>query len=261
MKPFTKIVLSVGISISSLSYYSATALQEQLQKQEPSYQIQRYVNDNLDTIIQNQENKLNIIHRRVPVVEVGISEQTKEAFPNLSICGSYDSEANAIYIKKDITINLSPDKEGLEVSPENFCTIKEVIDHELGHFYVDTLSEYLGKGSWPQTLRENGTVNENAIHIIGEGIAEYFGRTMNGDYDNFKDEEWPTKLEDFFDKKDSNIPDYRQWYQGGYHLVKPVIDEFGVEGIKYLMFHPPTEEELINLKEYQQKVIHQLQEK
>ncbi|MDP3734682.1 MAG: hypothetical protein Q8R37_05630 [Nanoarchaeota archaeon] len=271
MKQFSKILFSVGIGISSLSYYSVTALQEQLQQQESSYQIQNYVNTNLDKIIQDQEKKLNIVYQGRPIVEVGISEETKNAFPSLSICGYYDSEENSIYFKKDITINPLPDKDGLEISPENSCTIKEVLDHELGHFYVDMLSEQLKHGSWPQTLRENGKVDENAIHIIGEGIAEYFGRTMNGHYDNFKDEEWPTKLEDFYmlydqngkkiDLEDPPIPNYRLWYQGGYHLVKPIIDEFSVNGIHYLMFHPPTEEELINLKEYQQKVIRQLRKK
>lgn len=246
-----------AVGISSLScYYSMILPPQQLKKQSSSYQIRQYVNNNLDTIIQNQEKKLNIAHQGVPVVEVGISDQIKKSFPGLPICGCYDSGENIIYIKKDIIINLEEEIKNVEVSsPGNDCYIKQVIDHELGHFYVDMLSENLGTGSWPQTLTENGTVDKNAIHIIGEGIAEYFGRSMNSHYDNFKDQEWPTKLEDFVNSDNPSIPNYRIWYDGGYHLVKPIIDEFGVKGIMYLMFHPPTEKELLDLQGYQKKIL------
>lgn len=258
MKQFTKILLSVGISVSSVSYYAHMAFQEHFKKQEPHYQIMHYVNENLDAIIRKQEQKLNIIHREVPTVKVGISAQTKKLFPHSLICGSYNSEENTIYLKNDIIIDAKNEIQGLEVMTSS-CTIKMVLDHELGHFYCDKLSENLEKGSWPQTLLENGTVDENAIHIIREGIAEYFVRTMNIHYDYFNNEEWPKRKQDFVDKNNPSVPNYRMWYDGGYHLVKPIIDKFGVKGITYLMFHPPTEEELINLKEYQLKVIQQLQ--
>ena len=89
--------------------------------------------------------------------------------------------------------------------------------------------------------------------LISEGIAEYFERTLNNGKDNFKDSDWPENLGDFIQNKII--------YNGGLHLVKPIIDRYGKRGIETLIINPPSLEDLSNLPEYQNRVIESLSKK
>ena len=71
--------------------------------------------------------------------------------------------------------------------------------------------------------------------------------------DDFSHSDWP------------NLSSWKLWddrviYQGGYHLVKPIIDEFGKEGMVYLMQNSPTKDDLLSLEDYQNKVMKKLYE-
>jgi len=130
-------------------------------------------------------------------------------------------------------------------------TTEELIRHGLGHFYADKLSESLGNGSWPP--RTEDTLDEIRDRLLTEGIAEYFRRKSSRDEkDTFEDSQWPKTLEEFSGIKNW---DHNFFYNGGYHLVKPLIDERGQKGIEYLITHPPGKRNLDDLQRYQREAL------
>ncbi len=46
--------------------------------------------------------------------------------------------------------------------------------------------------------------------------------------------------------------------EGGYHLVKPVLDQYGKSGIEYLIRHTPRALDLLDLPSYQKKALEEL---
>lgn len=216
--------------------------------------VELYIKENLDRIIQDQEEKLKITYPSLPKIEYVLSSSTA----NGSAMGEYLAFSNHInlasslltlpemdfsdWFAKIITLN------GTEKA-------EDVVNHELGHFYCDQLSETLGYGSWPNYFFKN-EFQQFSLKLISEGIATYFEMTMNNTPDNFKDEEWPENIALLAASPDS-MANY-WFYYGGYHLVKPVIDKYKSEGIAYLMFYPPTQSELRNLSQYQKKVMEKL---
>lgn len=129
---------------------------------------------------------------------------------------------------------------------QNDNETRRVLSHELGHFYADKLNETAGLGNWPNF--ENKTfVQQQAIHLVSEGIGEYFERATHPKADDFKDSNWPAQISDF------SILRIR--YNGGFHLVKPIIDLHKKAGIEYLIANPPQEKDLLNLPAYQRKAL------
>ncbi len=132
---------------------------------------------------------------------------------------------------------------------------EELIYHELGHFYLFKLHSRIGL-AYPE-VDENKKITEwwgARNSLLSEGIATYFEKGINGRADDFNDSEYPEAIEDFL----TNRLDFllRLYYSGGYHLVKPILDGFGIEeGCKRLLLNPPKKEELTKLPEYRKRVL------
>ena len=261
MKKILKIFAATSIGIGSLSYLSLDSHrrhQEEKEaiKQESENHIKRFVEANIPTYIKEHEKRLYIKYIGTPKVIVGISQKRKGSHPNITICGSYVQENNTIRLRKDIMIKKGEkDEEGLEVkSSENLCEIETTLNHELGHYYSDQFNDLiLGRGNWP-SFNNLSEVEKMALWVVSEGIAGYFER-MNDPYGDFRDSKFPKTENDFWIDENQKNPNYHLRYEGGYHLVKPIIDEFKGQGIEYLMVNPPNEEEALNLKKYQQDVL------
>ncbi len=129
---------------------------------------------------------------------------------------------------------------------------RRVVSHELGHLYVDALNETIGFGNWPNFSNKN-FAQQQAIQLVSEGIGEYFERSTHPREDNFKDADWPKKVDEF------SI--LRVRYVGGFHLVKPIIDSHKKAGIEYLITNPPQEKDLLDLPAYQRRALEQLEAK
>ncbi len=151
--------------------------------------------------------------------------------------------------------------------------LAQTLSHELGHAYADHRSEKLGKGSWPnldylrsatepwfhlinfldtsllgdhayarKVIREYQSQHSVELtqfllsRLIAEGIGEYVERVGLKEDVVFDSSFNGQGLEEFL-LNDEN--DYGSLYLGGYHLVKPVLDEYGSEGLDYLITHPP----------------------
>lgn len=227
-----------------------------------NHDVQRYTESHLAEIAKEQENKIGIRHFGLPRVlyqsnnHIPFMDRTIISTLNGLFGGaSYNPETDEIFLPK-----------GLRVTPENNLTnklsnliyfelpmdTKRVLSHELGHYYCDKLNESRGKGNLaPQT--------EVGETLVSEGIAEYFSYITTGDdVPKFNDSEWP-------DKPDNFGKSYRYnrhvIYDGGFHLVKPIIDKYGKKGITYLMENPPSEKDLGDVSMYQIKVLKALGEK
>jgi len=227
--------------------------------------VKSYVENNLVNIIEAQEKKMGIKHFGIPKISYEIPS-SKRIINGTKTFGLYDQETDKLYIQLDSTI--TPEKNLTnflitKISSENLTNflmtktsrgktynIKELLDHELGHFYLDKLDESLGGGDWP-VYSENENEN-NRKQLISEGIGEYFDKTMNNRQDKFKDSDWPKEIEKFW--TDEII------YNGGFHLVKPIIDKYGERGMIYLISNIPSPEDFKDIKKYQDRVLQYLEE-
>lgn len=211
---------------------------------------QEYVEKNLGRIMRDQERRVGLAHLGVPNI---IFNETRIGSDR------YSPENDSIYLYEGLTVHPEPrcpflDFMGLGTPPSE-SNVQDTLEHELGHFYVDQLSERMGNGSWPKSEEELkgsfANVHNAASSIVGEGIAEYFERENNEKPDDFEDSEWPTEEgKDLFDFHVGRVA-----YDGGYHLVKPIIDKYGVRGVKYLMTNLPTREDLFALPEYRDRTL------
>lgn len=128
------------------------------------------------------------------------------------------------------------------VSDCNLALIKWTLDHELGHWYPDMLSRYLGNGSWPKpkgkiSNKEKNTSEMIVQDILSEGIATYFEMTLNNTSQNeFSDKNWPSN----FEFEPGGGLHRMLAYSGGHYLVKPIIDNYGEKGIAHLILNPPV---------------------
>ena len=227
--------------------------------------LQRYVNRNLDSIMNSHLKGVGGVSRpQIAFIVRDIPIATRE--PS-HILGAYEPDDGLILLPSDNLI--SP-----ETSLENFIikmlrgkrlvNVQGTLIHEIGHHVANYISQRFGNGIWPQRevythgnimqhLRDANFINR----LISEGIATYFERKGGEEQANFNYEEWKGLL-----KRDRRIAEierhYDIVYEGGYAMVKPIIDKFGQYGILYLIRNPPTEEELQDVKKYQDEALKNL---
>ncbi len=211
--------------------------------------VQRYVENNLERIVREEEEKLKITHTSVPEIEyiLPVTSVSGEIF------GLYDRAKDRIYLASGLLILPKKDLGDLAVEIVTFGAtdkVEDTLNHELAHSYCFHLSKTLGIKNWPN-LRQKNEFEYASLKLVSEGIATYFERTMNGTPDKFKDENWPDDLD--FVINGTNTAYF--FYDGGYHLVKPIIDKYGQEGIIYLLLNPPRRDELLKLPEYQKRIL------
>lgn len=221
-------------------------------------QYQSFINNNIETIIIDQNNEFNIKYLEKPKIILN-----KEK--NINKRGSYDVEKNTItifienikvsgenYLEKIIE-KINKNKQ-LELTRE-YIPIEHALKHELGHYYMDSYTEVTQKqnywlGSQVDTINKSDfEINKIRFNIISEGIAETFAYGIKIKYPENK--KWPTKLNEF-DK--NNI------YSYGLQLVQPIIFEYKEKAIHHLMYNLPTRSELFNLETYQKRMIKEIKE-
>lgn len=195
--------------------------------------ISAYMDSILVPTIKAQEDAIGIEHFGMPHIVLRASEKGDNN-------GQYDNILNSILIR-------------IPHPYQNFDPniTSQVLHHELGHFYADKLSEYSGNGSWPGLTTDLNLVRSGGI--LTEGIAEYFERTFFHE-DDSKDLPGYVPI----DKLDKNLGFYSHVL--GYWLVKPIIDIYGKEGIKYIITHTIEEEDFIYLQKYTERALKSLGE-
>lgn len=209
-------------------------------------EVKIYVEQNLEELINLQEKTLGITyHQKNPLIHYSIPpDKTKFGTP----LATYDYETNRIYLRSRY---LDPPEWDLSAA-------KDTINHELAHYYMDKLSEELVNRSYPHYEDGMSLAEMLGIKLISEGAATYIERRMNEQPDTFTDEDWPKSIQGFVFHPLMPYPKNEIIYNGGFHLVKPIIDHYGEKGIIYLMFNPPHEQEMLSLPLYQQRMLEEL---
>lgn len=224
--------------------------------------IEPYVRSHLEEIMKDQEVVLGIKHMGVPEISFEDAPCTKgrSFLASLEISGEYVPKEDKIYLP--LVFKITPEKKLINTLASwmtfgSISNVKEVLDHELGHFYVDKLSEALGRGNCPDysgiDVKTRSGMNDYmekslGIKVVSEGIARYFDIKMNDR--EVSHVSWPRELEDFS----------RSWsiFDVGYKLVKPIIDKHGREGIEYLITNFPSSKEIFKLDNYQNRALEYL---
>lgn len=216
--------------------------------------ISPYIKNNLSRIISEQEEKIGIQHFGTPKI-------SRKLPPGCwGFLGCYRPKEDTIHLaygglitpENNLTNNLANTLADVLGRGRNY-NVERALNHELGHFYTDKLNESLGKGDWLDFPDRKLKDDRIGTMLIAEGVATYFSKVMDGEEDNFKDSDWPNKLNDFWL--------FKVMYGGGHHLVKPIIDKHKKEGIVYLIENPPTVDELKDLPDYQKRALEYLSNK
>ncbi len=248
------ICASSAFGLSALIlWFSSFPVATKLMKMEDA-SVKEYVETNLEKIIEMQEKEISLSY---PSKEIDIV-YTIDSSPSEVNFGLYKSSEDKIYLASGLLTeeeNKAKDWAKIIFTFGDTENIKKVLDHELGHYYCDKLSESIGNGNWPPTLEEKSLFYKGelaGIRLVSEGIAEYINRTMNKGIDNYKYED--------FSKIDWNLAENNEFllYDPGYHLVKPIIDKHGEEGIKALILNPPKGKDLEDLPAYRSKFLEML---
>ncbi len=176
--------------------------------------------EHLEKLIKNQEEKLGMKHFGVPIFVV-----TMDIFDKMY-------EDGRIYIQ---------------------YLDEKIVYHELGHFYFDRLCKNLGLDFRKGRRKYITKWWEARNHLISEGVATYFEREMSGDEDEFNDSEYPETIEAFL-RNNLNFL-LKLYYEGGYHLVKPILDISVEKGCKKIALDLPKREEMVKLPEYRKRIL------
>ncbi len=260
MKKYLKRLLLGALAGASIytTYEYTPPITRYLLCQYKDDEIEEYVEEKLENIIQNQEQKLGIHYPKRPRIEYKLPEEWRERAAE-GILGMYRSQEDTLYLNSGLLTHYVPDfgdTIALFLTAGRMGDVFSVLNHELGHLYCDSLAEAAGFGDWPQFDKEMDSGEIIGIRLIAEGIAEYIKKEAMGETeDTFQDHEWPQDLQQFYGSGTGNV---HLIYNGGYHLVKPVIDQHGKQGMLYLMIFHPLEKDLMDLPQYQQQILEQI---
>ncbi|MDP3698877.1 MAG: hypothetical protein Q8R47_04780 [Nanoarchaeota archaeon] len=238
-------------AVSAAMYFPAAEMTTLYLYYRKDPDIEAYVQNNLEKNIEEQEEKIGITY---PTERPKIEYLIPEEYPSFGLAGLYGLYHNGkdtIYLPSGVLIKPEPDFSDFITKIATFnhtVDVKRTLDHELAHFYCDKMKEKaLGKNH--HAFQKYFSFPEEIIadQLINEGIAKYFENKMNGeDKKKFSFEEWPSEIDQFSG---------RVLYQGGYAIVKPIIDRHKEKGIQFLLFNPPTPTELFTPQEYQERIL------
>jgi hypothetical protein len=192
----------------------------------------------LDDIVASHDKLFGFTPETLPVVGTGMLGDRFEA--------QYDERENRITFN-----DATPSLDILSSDTRS----RRVLAHEFGHAYADLLSERLGRGDWPDlahTFERYGWRKTLAVRMIGEGIAEYAADRIS------KKKRTPVIWPSDWPAPGTSLSDaYLQTliYDGGYEIVRPIIDAYGSEGIRYLITHEPDAYEPCDLFAYQERAL------
>jgi hypothetical protein len=108
--------------------------------------------------------------------------------------------------------------------------VADLLGHELGHALADQRSRHTRGVPWADTsVWNHGPKRARFVQaLIAEGTAEYFGRLLSRDTTgNIR------MIPKRISKREKEPKSWK--YSGGYTLVKPILDSFGIRGLDYII--------------------------
>lgn len=203
------------------------------------------------------------IRMSVPLIKSGDLREKEGA------SGLYEDSTNTIFYDNHLrpVFNSKLDKLLLDSTRLTDDNLREVLIHEMTHAYTDHLSKQLTGKKWPKTDDLQGGLEgmgsnfskAYARRMISEGISEYITTQFYPQHMNRLGKSWHegelflvNRFEAFFGPGDNR----RTPYLGGYEIVRPILDKFGVkEGISLIIQNTPDIGWLPYLSEWRDSVV------
>jgi hypothetical protein len=249
----------------------------QKMQEESNNSLSRF-NEAMLGIMRAQEKMLGIVYKETPKIKMelppGLDWMTLADF-----VASYNKETKTMYVhpsykRCDVTpIITNPLHNDFKIIDDGWHEreydlnyIKEILAHELGHHYAFELRSKLKCPDYLNPELPWLNIREHmGILIIREGIGTYFGELLKGEkaikVRNKED------FEEFWSKKYTFEDIKSQWgntyiiYEGGYEVVKPIIDRYKNDGLIYLLKNPLVIKkfDLSKVIDYQKKALEELE--
>ncbi len=224
--------LSNAVLVTAASCLSSAVVLYSLSKRADE-DVQEYVEESIDTIIDDQEEVLGIKYQGKPQLYYRLPEELIDPLDRFGgmIAGKYYPEEQAIYLRSGI---FTTPHGGIEDVLATFFTLGATVDalpvisHELAHYYTNQRGgELTDGGDWwiKEVNAARNPEQQHALFVVIEGIATYVQNRVHSH-------------EDF---ERSNIP---RNYREAFDFVKPIIDRFGSRGIDHLILNTPSPEEI-----------------
>ena len=240
-------LLSALSAFTAIVYFHASKATTLLLYQRKDPDIEVYVQENLEQIIQEQEKTLGITY---PADRPALYYTLPEEYKLVGMLGLYRGGEDTVYLPSGILTKPEWDFSDFMATIATFnntYNVRRSVDHELAHFYCDKITEKFFQNKSPLFYFYLTDEERMGQLLVDEGIAEYVENKMNGEDEKpFSFQGWPSDLSQFRNK---------EVYQGGYAMVKPIIDQHGEKGIQFLLFNPPTPKELFMPQKYQERML------
>lgn len=155
--------------------------------------------------------------------------------------GTYRAETQTIYFPISVLYGLTARHTQLLGSMDADIAagddeFAELLDHELGHELMDQVSRRNGLGAWFTEERFNTSTEGERVglDILSEGTALFFQRvSFPRDDRELSQGTFPATL------REQRFYTYRMIaYDGGYWMVRDVLNRYGERGLIWLMSHP-----------------------
>jgi len=221
--------------------------------------VRNYVTQSIGGIIKIHENNLGVDFDEEPKVKWGLPKELSAlAYPEQGIAvAAYDPELDTIFLTSTVLRNPNMTFSNTILKKLQPKIYKQrlhtdgIFSHELGHFFVDQEAESLEEGDWPPDFEGLTKGEVYGFQLISEGIAFYFEGLFNFNTTNtYSDSDWPINIGDWTNE---------DIYDGGFNLVQPIIEQYGVQGIRHLILNPLTECDLQDLPAYRTRMLDQLE--
>ncbi len=284
--------LFLGAAISMLGYMGITHAAVEAHAK----RVQAYVEQHADGWFAAQVHQARLQHLNLTIPH--IRYRLSDGLDTTDTGGDYNKETNTIELNARGLRYLQMPRTGFSFTfarkhliKNPRATVEDTFRHEVGHYFTEVIAARMGYEDWKPKLdaevewqldRQNtafifGGDNEpvrqsyldflkkhestltdvQLYNIVNEGIAEYFesnGTTV----DLFTDIDWPSGITDLNKMHRIDLRYGSGNHAGGYHLVRPIIQEYGVKGIEYLIANPPQVLDFRDIPHYQTEALEAL---
>ena len=268
-----------GLGITLAGILGLVSLDMNRKAREDQVNLDRYLTKALPAVISETENRFGIKFLSIPEIEAVTPYNTYGSYygNKINLNSDLHSYPNQGFLNKFYKlIRLKNSKDPLKS-----------LRHELGHVYSDQRLSQLTNGKFSdeecfikfykelkrlEVLKEAEPSNENTFNYqnyksknllnlvngfaddsLAEGIALYFERDKDNQ-PNFSDDEW----KDIASNENLDNFNIKKMYEGGYSIVKPILDRFGGQGLDYILIHSPNFKSLSEFPEYRRKALEEL---
>ena len=211
----------------------------------------QYATQNVERFVQAQEEKLGIDFQKVPQITFGLYEDSN--YGNTTYGLFDDQTVNIIINDRACVTPNSPIRNRIYGLFNKTRPIEYVLNHELGHAFVEEQLPKTGLESFPDKALKDSRFRGRLVgqRMVSEGIADYFASKMLNTPIPNGNEFWSNDPQ-----KPIYFPERSDFYEGGNAVVAPVLDKFGVErGIQKLVKKVPFAFNKASLIAYQEEML------